>query len=162
LLLKGAEQYQSIVRVPFIWTDPQANDCRRRSAALASTIDIAATVLERAQIEPFDGMQGQSLLPALTGAPVRDCVFIQYEHQAPSPLSGKPPRVHSVIDERYRLSVFDAMPWGELYGLAEDPGEFNNLWDDPAHAASRARMLERLAHAEIAHMDRVPLPTRRA
>jgi arylsulfatase A-like enzyme len=29
LLLKGAEQYQSIVRVPFIWSDPQ----RRRSLA---------------------------------------------------------------------------------------------------------------------------------
>ncbi len=164
LLLKGAEQYQSIVRVPFIWADPQASGCPPRSNALASTIDIAATVLERAQIEPFDGMQGQSLLPAMTGdgAPARDCVFIQYEHQAPSPLSGKPPRVHTVIDDRYRLSVFDGMPWGELYDLADDPGEFENLWDNEAHAATRARMMDRLTFAEIAHIDRVPLPTRRA
>src|SRR5207302_11328896 len=75
LLLKGAEQYQSIVRVPFIWADPQASGYPPRSNALASTIDIAASVLERAHIEPFAGMQGQSLLPAMTGdgAPARDC-----------------------------------------------------------------------------------------
>src|SRR5207302_9320928 len=75
LLLKGAEQYQSIVRVPFIWCDPQASGFPLRSNALASTIDIAASVLERAHIEPFAGMQGQSLLPAMTGdgAPARDC-----------------------------------------------------------------------------------------
>jgi arylsulfatase A-like enzyme len=164
LLLKGAELYQSIVRVPFIWADPQASGYPSRSRALASTIDITASVLERARIEPFDGMQGQSLLSAMAGAgaPARDCVFIQYEHQAPSPLSGKPPRVHSVIDDRYRLSVFDGTPWGELYDLADDPGELDNLWDDVGHAPIRARMMERLAYAQIAHIDRVPLPTRRA
>jgi hypothetical protein len=32
----------------------------------------------------------------------------------------------------------------------------------PAHAATRAAMVERLALAEIEHVDRVPLPTRRA
>jgi arylsulfatase A-like enzyme len=164
LLLKGAEQYQSIVRVPFIWADPQAKGYRARSPALASTIDIAATVLERARIERFDGMQGISLLPAITGeaGPQRGCVFIQYEHQAPSALTGKPPRVHTVIDDRYRLSVFDGTVWGELYDLVDDPGEFENLWDNAAHAATRTRMMERLAYAEIAHIDRVPLPTRRA
>jgi arylsulfatase len=73
-----------------------------------------------------------------------------------------PPRVHTLIDERYRVSVFHGTGWGELYDLVEDPGELANLWDDPAHAATRARMTERLLRAEIAHVDRVPLPTRRA
>jgi len=39
---------------------------------------------------------------------------------------------------------------------------FENLWDDPAHAKTRASMTERLLLAEIEHIDRVPLPTRRA
>jgi len=163
LLFKGAEQYQSLTRVPFVWADPQAPRGPARSDALASTIDIGATVLDRARIEPFSGMQGLSLMPVMRGAEAgREAVFIQYDHQVPGPASNLPPRVHTLIDTRYRLSLFHGTGWGELYDLAQDPGEFENLWDDPAHARTRAAMVERLALAEIAHVDRVPLPTRRA
>jgi arylsulfatase A-like enzyme len=163
LLLKGAEQYQSIVRVPFIWCDPQAADYPAVADTLASTLDISATVLDRARIEPFSGIQGRSLLPTLRGAgALRESVFIQYDHQHPSPGTNVPPRVHSLIDRRYRISVFHGTGWGELYDLQADPGEFENLWEDPAHASIRARMVEQLLMAEIEHVDRVPLPTRRA
>jgi arylsulfatase A-like enzyme len=162
LMLKGAEQYQSIVRVPFIWADPQAEARPQRTDALASTMDISATVLDRARIEPASGMQAKSLLPALDGHAVRDTVFIQYDHQASNPGTNEPARVHTLIDGRYRLSVFHGTGWGELYDLQNDPGEFDNLWDDPKHAAVRARMTERLLLTEIEHVDRVPLPTRRA
>jgi arylsulfatase A-like enzyme len=163
LMLKGAEQYQSIVRVPFIWADPSVPPAQSRSDALASTMDIPATILERAKIEPASGMQAKSLLPVIEkGTPVRDSVFIQYDHQASSPGTNIPPRVHSLIDRRYRLSVFHGTGWGELYDLENDPGEFDNLWDDPAHAKTRAALTERLLLAEIEHIDRVPLPTRRA
>jgi arylsulfatase A-like enzyme len=163
LMLKGAEQYQSIVRVPFIWADPQVSTRPARSNALASTMDISATILERARIEPFSGMQAKSFLPAIErGEPARDAVFIQYDHQAPHSGTDVPARVHTLIDERHRISVFHGTGWGELYDLKDDPGEFENLWDDPAHAGTRARMVERLLAAEIEHIDRVPLPTRRA
>ena len=163
LLLKGAEQYQSIVRVPFIWCDPQASNYPARADALASTIDISATVLDRARIEPYSGIQGRSLAPVIeSGAGVRDCIFIQYDHQAPNPGSAIPPRVHTMIDDRFRLSVFHGEQGGELYDLIADPGEFDNLWDDPVYARKRARTMERLAFLEIEHVDRVPLPTRRA
>jgi arylsulfatase A-like enzyme len=162
LLLKGAEQYQQIVRVPFIWSDPGCSAQPKRTDALASTMDIGATVLERAKIEAASGMQARSLLPALDGQAVRDAVFIQYDHQHPSPGTDVPPRVHTVIDQRYRLSVFYGTGWGELYDLKDDPGEFENLWDDLASVAIRARMTEKLLLAEIEHIDRAPLPTRRA
>jgi arylsulfatase A-like enzyme len=162
LMLKGAEQYQSIVRVPFIWADPQAPAQSRRTDALASTMDIGATVLERASIEPASGMQSRSLLPALDGGVVRDTVFVQYDHQSSSPGTNVPARVHTLIDGRYRLSVFHGTGWGELYDLQSDPGEFDNLWDNPAHAKTRAALTEKLLLTEIEHIDRVPLPTRRA
>jgi arylsulfatase A-like enzyme len=163
LMLKGAEHYQSIVRVPFIWSDPQASDYPARTTALASTLDISATVLDRARIAAFSGIQGRTLMPAIEGAGApRDSVFIQYDHQQPSPGTDVPPRVHTLIDRRYRLSVFHGTGWGELYDLDADPGELENLWDDPAHAATRARMAERLLLTEIEHIDCVPLPTRRA
>jgi arylsulfatase A-like enzyme len=162
LMLKGAEQYQSIVRVPFIWSDPQANTQPKRTDAMASTMDIGATVLERAKIEPPSGMQAKSFLQAMDGKPARDAVFIQYDHQASSPGTNIPVRVHTLVDDRYRLSVFHATGWGELYDLKDDPGEFENLWDDANHATTRARLTEKLLLAEIEHIDRAPLPTRRA
>jgi arylsulfatase A-like enzyme len=162
-LLKGAEQYQSIVRVPLIWADPQRKPVAARTDALASTMDIGATVLERARIEPASGIQAKSFLPVVEqGTNVRDAVFIQYDHQAPNPGTNEPARVHSLVDDRYRVSVFHGTGWGELYDLQNDPGEFDNLWDDPAHTKTRARMVERLLLAEIEHIDRAPLPTRRA
>jgi arylsulfatase A-like enzyme len=163
LLLKGAEQYQSILRVPFIWCDPQSSGHPARIDAFASTIDISATVLDRARIEPFAGMQGRSLLPVLGGAAaVRDCIFVQYDHQLPSPGSGIPPRAHTIINDRFRLSLFHGEQSAELYDLAADPGEFENVWNDPMHARARSRLIERLAFLEIEHVDRVPMPTRRA
>ncbi len=68
LMLKGAEQYQSIVRVPFIWSDPQAS----RAAASAPMrwpppSTSARPILDRARIEPFSGMQAKSLLPVFDG-----------------------------------------------------------------------------------------------
>jgi len=161
LLLKGAEQYQSIVRVPFIWADPQASARGGRSAALASTIDIPASILARASLKAYAGMQGRSLLGSVVEprADGRDAVFIQYDHQRPMDIFGGPPRVHTLVDPRWRISVFAGARWGELYDLANDPGEFDNLWDEPAHAAVKARLIERLLQAEIEHVDRVPRPT---
>jgi len=161
LLLKGAEPYQSIVRVPFIWADPQASARGVRTAALAATIDIPATILARAGLGAYAGMQGMSLLDTIADPRVggRDAVFIQYDHQRRQDIFGGPPRVHTLVDERFRLSVFAGAHWGELYDLANDPGELDNLWDSPAHAGERARLIERLLRAEIEHIDRVPRPT---
>lgn len=66
------------------------------------------------------------------------------------------------MDRRWRLSVFDGQDRGELYDLEADPGEFRNLWDDPAAAAEKARLVEWLLREEIAAVDRSPLPTARA
>jgi len=164
LLLKGPEQYQSIVRVPLVWSDPEHKTRSVRSKALASTIDIPATILDCAHIAPYAGLQGQSLMPCVRGEEPkhRDAVMIQYEHQAPVAGSSALPRIHSLIDGRWRLSVFQHASWGELYDLENDPGEFENLWDSTSHADVRARLMERLAYAEIACVDRVPLPTGRA
>ena len=162
LLLKGAEHYQSIVHVPFIWSDPQHDGKARRTDALGSTMDIPATVLDRAELAPYVGMQGLSLLPVIDhDTPVQDSLLIQYEHQMATPGQGTG-RVHTVLDGRWRLSLFDGIEFGELYDLESDPGEFDNLWADPAHSATRARLTEELARLEIRYVDKVPWPTHQA
>ncbi len=165
LLLKGAEQYKQILQVPFIWSDPaEAHRAGDRSTAIASTIDIAATILERSAIAPFAGLQGNSLVNVINGSQGdgREAAFIQYDHQLEvSGLCGAP-RVHTVIDAGWRLSVFHGVEWGELYNLESDPGEFDNLWDAPRAQDQKARLMEVLVRQEIAHIDDTPLPTGRA
>jgi arylsulfatase A-like enzyme len=168
LLLKGSEQYQQILRVPFIWAEPPSErDAGRaglRTGAIGSTLDIAATMLDRARIEPFVGMQGRSLMPVISGETnaVREAAFVQYDHQRTNAALGGVPRIHTLVDSRWRISLFDGVEWGELYDLANDPGEFENLWDEPSAREAKGRLIEQLLRTEIAHVDRVPMPTGRA
>jgi len=167
LLLKGSEQYDQVIRVPFIWADPadtqHAGGRNIRSAEIGSTIDIPATILDRAALQPYAGIQGVSLLDAISGRPgPRQAAFVQYDHQRPNEALGGVPRIHTLVDGRWRISLFDGVAWGELYDLENDPGEFVNLWDDPASRPTRTRLIEQLLRVEIAHVDRVPLPTGRA
>ncbi|WNL39061.1 sulfatase-like hydrolase/transferase [Halomonas sp. PAMB 3264] len=158
LLFKGAEQYEQITRVPFIWADPEG-ERGVRSERLGQTLDIGATILERARIEPAWGMQGRDLTDAST-AP--DSLLIQYAHQAPMNGLGVCPNIHSLRDKRYRLSVFQGLEWGELYDLESDPGEFHNLWSAPEASALKTRLLEKLLQTELAHSETVPAPVARA
>ncbi|WP_353475947.1 sulfatase-like hydrolase/transferase (plasmid) [Salipiger sp. H15] len=158
LLFKGSEQYEQITRVPFVWADPQGAQ-GTRSDRLGQTLDIGATILERARIEQAWGMQGRDLMSAAT-AP--DGVLIQYAHQARMDGLGVCPNVHSFRDTRHRLSVFQGLGWGELYDLEADPDELHNLWDAPEAAPVKARLLEQLMQAELVHTETAPAPVARA
>ena len=156
LLFKGAEQYDTLTHVPFIWSDPNGAS-GEETQELAQTHDIGTTILEHARIEPAIGMQGQVM--AVAGGKGRDAVHIQYETQRTQEAFGIRPRVHTVIRGRWRLSMYLGKCKNELFDLEVDPGEMTNLWNDAGHAAVRAEMTELLAEMEIAVADRVPLPT---
>ena len=159
LLFKGAEQYDSLNHVPFIWADPQGTQ-GVRSADIAQTLDIGSTILEHAKIEPSVGMQGQVM--SVAGGSAREAAHIQYETQRSQEAFGPRPRVHTIVHDRYRLSMYLGKCPNELFDLESDPSELVNLWDSTAHASVKAGLIERLAELEIAVADRVPLPTAQA
>jgi arylsulfatase A-like enzyme len=162
MLLKGALPFRSITRVPFIWSDPDQRD-QTNSDALCSTVDLAATILERAGLEPFNGNQGQSFLPATRQQEgPRSEALIEYNDGGNRLGFTKPARVRSLVTAEWRLTVYRDQNWGELYDLANDPNETNNLWDHADHQDIRAQLTNRLTHHLIAQMDESPQADRLA
>ncbi|VCU67972.1 Arylsulfatase [Pigmentiphaga humi] len=156
MMLKGPLPLQSITRVPFIWADPRASGPSSHGA-LASTIDLAPTILDRAGLKPYFGIQGQSLLPVLHGDEgVRDAVLVEYQDSKTRQGFARPAFVRSLVTEDHRYTVYKDEGWGELYDLCADPHESHNRWDDPAYAGQRARLSEHLAQELMRAVDQSP------
>ena len=158
LMLKLLLHYQGLVRTPFIWHDPQRPQDAACSTGLASSVDIASTILARAGIQGFNGMQGRDLL----STPAPEAVLVEEDSQRTMTGFDRPQRVRTVITERYRMSIRHGEDWGELYDLENDPDELVNLHDDPCHAAVRAELTDIMLRRMIELQDRAPLPAYRA
>lgn len=158
LMLKLLLHYQGIIRVPFIWYDPKAPTTGIRTPALGSSIDIGPTILARAGIQPFNGMQGRDLHS--TDAP--EAVIIEEDSQRLMTGFDKPQRVRTLVTGQYRLSLRENEDWHELYDLAKDPNEICNLYHDPAAQAVKHHLQEIMLRRMIALQDRAPLPAYRA
>jgi len=162
LLLKGPWMHESVTHVPMIWKEPGAQGGTAVDT-LASTVDMSATILDRAGIAPYVGMQGVSLLNAIrTGARAHEALLVEYNDGFARMGFNSPARARTVMTGRWRLTVYRDQDWGELYDRRTDPTQSHNLWDDPARAAIKSEMLERLAHLLIAQMDESPRALRSA
>jgi arylsulfatase A-like enzyme len=156
LLLKGALHYQGLVRVPFIWSDPNAPADGQTRSDLAGTIDISRTVLSRAGLASHHGDQGRNILAG--AAPSREMLI--EEHQRFGYMGfGHGFRARTLMTDRYRLTLYQDADWGELYDLRADPHELRNLWDDPSHRDNREQLLEALVHRLMAQAETSPLAT---
>jgi arylsulfatase A-like enzyme len=164
LLLKGPAHYEGITHVPFIWAEPGARP-PRTTDALAGTLDIAATILDRARVQPYNGIQGESLISAIAGegsGRARASMVIEDDQQRAALGFAAPSRMRTLITPRWRLTIAHDDPWGELYDLANDPHEMDNLFEDGGHREVRARLMEELAYRQMELAERSPLPMGRA
>jgi len=161
LLLKGAWPKESITRVPMIWSDPAGRkSCR--TDALASTIDMSATILDRAGISPYYGMQGQSFLAKLDGGKHRENLMIEYNDGGKRMGFAQPARVRVLVSEQWHLAVYNGQDWGELYDRKADPSHLHNLWDAPECVQTKAGLVMELVQHLIAQMDESPRSKRLA
>jgi hypothetical protein len=68
-------------------------------------------------------------------------------------------RMRTLVTTTHRLSLYEGVEWAELYDLAADPHEMQNLWDRPEAGEIQREMLERLAREMIAASETSPAPT---
>ncbi len=162
LMLKGLMPFRAVTNIPMIWSDPEART-PKESRNLISTIDISATILERAGLDPYFGMQGTSFLNTIfNGTPSRNELLIEFNDGAPKFGFESPARVRSLVTDEWRYSIYANQTWGELYDLKSDPKETHNLWDEASCSQHRAYLAERLNHHLTNQMDESPRPTRLA
>ena len=157
MMLKGPVHFQSLIRVPLIWADPRYSK-QSVSNGLCSTIDISATVLARAGIHTYNGLQGRSLIPALAGGDIREWVLIEEDAQEAQFGLDEAARLRTLVTRQFRLTISDSSNAGELFNLLDDPAELSNRWNDPKYRGVKCRLLENLARAQMDLADRSPLP----
>jgi arylsulfatase A-like enzyme/Tfp pilus assembly protein PilF len=117
----GLLLYREALRVPWILRLPGGQRGGTRVAGTAALVDVAPTLLALAGVGT-DGMDGQALTAALTAKRVADrTVYSETLY----------PRLHfgwsdlaSAVDGRYH---YIRAPTPELYDIAADPGERDNL-----------------------------------
>jgi arylsulfatase A-like enzyme len=145
LVAKGPFHYEDLVKLPFLVRWPGQVPAGVRSEALQSLVDLAPTFLGLAGIPTPRTMTGvdQSAVWRGESPSARDHVIVENRHEPTSI------HVKTYVDQRYKLTVYYNHPYGELFDLQSDPGETNNLWADPAHAALKSDLLLKLLHAEM-------------
>ena len=149
LVAKGCRFYEGLVRVPLIFSWPGHIESGLVSDALVELLDIAPTLLDIHDMPAPARMQGRSLLPILRGeadpAQHRDFVRCEFYSALNSIERDRFSCSYATMlrDRRYKLVVYHGYEPGELFDLEEDPGEFNNLWDDVNYREVRHELMKR-------------------
>ncbi|MEX1019870.1 MAG: sulfatase-like hydrolase/transferase [Litorilinea sp.] len=138
--------YDPIVHVPLIMWHPGTVNQPGSVSDLVSLIDIGPTILELAGIQQPTYLEGRSLLGYLPGM---------------ESAAAHPPRTYVYAEDNYQIMQRSAthklvyyigqtegktggQPVGELYDLAADPHELENLWDRAAAAPQKQALLQDL------------------
>ncbi|MDG1438183.1 MAG: sulfatase-like hydrolase/transferase, partial [Emcibacteraceae bacterium] len=163
IMLKGPLHYQGLIRIPFIWCDPNQNNPNRNSE-LCSAIDIAPTILECSQTKPYYGIQGKSMLDLIYNKKNhhRKAVLIEDDREVIYLGFKEPQRVRTMVTDKYRLSMTQPADIFELFDLKNDPLEINNLWEDENNDTLKSQETERMLKLICEMQDWAPLPTGRA
>lgn len=155
---KGPTAYDEIARIPFLVRWPGRVPAGAVCHHPGSHIDLVPTLMEAAACTPSPMLEGRSVLaqwrdPAQR---VQDEVFVEFgRYETDHDGFGGFQPLRAVTDGRRKL-VVNLLGSDELYDLEADPHELANRIADPALAAERDRLHDRL----LAWMDRSRDPFR--
>jgi arylsulfatase A-like enzyme len=174
-------------RVPFVVKPPASHPVKPRvSEAIVELVDFSETVYELTALDPDYTRFGKSLLPVLSGETDehRDAAFceggrLEGERQAMELQSGDPENLEACAywprislqrtDEKMyhgkaamcRTREFKYVrrhyEQDELYDLRTDPGETNNVVDEPEYAEVVRTLRERMLQWYMGTCDVVPV-----
>jgi arylsulfatase A-like enzyme len=156
----GPKLDEAAMRVPLVIRLPDDFRGAKRGQViddLVRTVDIAPTALDALAIDPPKGLDGVSLLPALTGGTVpplwayaeTEKSFVGIDPDAY--IEGVAGKVRMARDQNWKLLVVPKLdgPEYRLYDLHQDPGETTNLYSrQPERAAALLARLQPILAAD--------------
>lgn len=121
--------YEESLRTPLLMRLPKGR--KGVVSELVQNIDYAPTFLELAGVEVPADIQGESLLPLISGGEYEWDRHSIYYHYYEYPAEHAVKKHYGVRNERYKLIHFyeDIDEW-ELYDLKNDPKEMHNIYNE--------------------------------
>jgi arylsulfatase A-like enzyme len=144
LWMKGPFLYEPLVKVPLLMRWPAGLPSGQRQSGLFSQADLLPTLCAACGIPDSignGGFDGHDALPWLRGQAglIRDHAFVEAIDD-PDKL-----RLKTVVTPDRKLTFYYGdygKKYGELYDLEKDPREKKNLWNEPAYASDKARLID--------------------
>ncbi|MBN3520256.1 sulfatase [Algoriphagus lutimaris] len=146
--------YDESFKTPLLVAWPGKVKAGTKSDELVQNLDFAQTFLDVAGVEAPADMQGESMVPVLTGNLEnwdRDAVYYHYyEYPAEHMVN----RHYAVVTKDYKLIHYYYVTdeW-ELIDRKKDPQELKNVYDDPAYAEIRAELHQKLDELRTKYKD---------
>lgn len=143
LFLKGPMPYEGVLRVGMIARGPGI-PAGKIIEDPVSTLDLPATFYDYADLAKPDGMQSESLRPLIEGVgSEREVAYSEWRLQAIR--CGVALELRTVRTKTHKLTLELGSGAGEMYDLANDPAEMQNLFDDSGYSRVR-KQLEEMLH----------------
>lgn len=138
--------YEESIRIPLLIRYPRLARAGSRIGHFALSVDIAPSMLEAAGLRRPGSFDGRSLIPILLDAPGewRDAFLVEYNSDTVFP------RIRNMGYDAVRGREWKLIRYrnlkgmDELYDLAKDPYELNNLISSPAARDLAQRAARRL------------------
>ena len=149
-LFRKQVPYEGSARIPLLIRAPERFGIKRHSVVSApvSLEDIMPTVLDIADVQIPDSVEGRSLLPLMRGERPKWREYLHIEH---SPLH------HTLTDGREKFVWFVADGSEQFFDLERDPNELHNLINDPTSSDRinewRRRLVSELANRPEGYSD---------
>jgi len=136
--------YDQSAKVPLVMAWPGRLPAGARRGHVVNLIDLNATILEAAGADPLPNAAGRSLLGIARdpAADWPDATFSEYYAGLIS-LDTRPAQHRMVRSGRWKLVYYHGMP-PQLFDLADDPDEMQDLAASPAHEEVRDALLARV------------------
>jgi arylsulfatase A-like enzyme len=125
--------YEESLHMPFIVKWPGVTNSNSSNAELVQNLDFAPTFLDIAGIDIPPEMQGESLVPLLSGQEPQNWRKSIYYHYYEYPGPHMVQKHYGVRTERYKLINYYELDEWELFDLENDQLEVNNVFGKPGY-----------------------------